>query len=300
MRAGIFVVTTEVNPPPSASFSSVQQTAALVARCADAYNVTDNIRARVRMSSLAAALLLLKEGLEPIMQMVTRDRNRIGLQSDVLGASAHGVRNVLCLRGDRPRDGGKDLAVEVQDVTPETQIEMFCRLRDEGVLHDGEIVEDPPRLFIGTVANPFGGSYEVGADILEGRVEAGADFVQTQAIFDLPGFEEFMSVVRSRKLDSRVGILGGVVPLKSHKMARFMRDRVPGIFLPDHVMKRMEGASSPEQEGMKILRETLDGLQDIRGLAGIHIMPVGWEDRLKEMVDIAGLLPRPDLPPGKP
>ncbi|MFQ5837180.1 MAG: methylenetetrahydrofolate reductase [Thermoplasmata archaeon] len=292
---GAFVVTAEVNPPASASPERIREVANLLRGCADAYNVTDNIRAFVKMSSLAASILLLREGLEPVMQMVTRDRNRIGLQSDILGATAHGIRNVLCLRGDNPRHGGEGGTSAVEDVTPEVQIGMFRRLRDEGVLLGGERVQEPPKLYIGATSNPFGGSYEIGADILEQRVQSGADFIQTQAIYDLEGFEEFLRIVRSRNLDRRVRILGGVVPLKSQKMARFMRDKVPGIFIPDEVVERMERASHPGKEGMRICLGTLDRLQDMRGLTGVHIMPVGWEKRLREIVDGAGLYPRPGV-----
>lgn len=290
---GTFVVTAEVNPPPSASAERLRKIIDLVRGCADAYNVTDNIRARVRMSSLAASILLVQEGLEPVMQMVTRDRNRIALQSDILGAAAHGIRNVLCLRGDDPKHGTERDAQAVQDVTPEAQISMIRRLRDQGVLLGGEKVDEPPRLFIGATSNPFGGSYEIGADILERRVDAGADFVQTQAIYDPDGFQHFMSIVRSRGLDRKVRIIGGLVPLKSQKMARFMRDRVPGVYVPDEVVQRMERASHPEREGMRICLETLECLQDVRGLAGVHVMPVGWEARLRKIVEAAGLYPRP-------
>jgi methylenetetrahydrofolate reductase (NADPH) len=292
---GTFVVTAEVNPPASASSERIREIARLVRGCADAYNVTDNIRAFVKMSSLAASIILLEEGLEPVMQMTTRDRNRIGLQSDILGAAAHGIRNVLCLRGDHPRHGGEKEALLVEDVTPEVQISMFRRLRDEGVLLGGERVREPPRLFIGAISNPFGGSYELGADILERRVQAGADFIQTQAIYDEVGFEEFFEIVRARGLDRKVRILGGIVPLKSQKMARFMRDKVPGIVIPEEVVQRMGRASHPDKEGIRICLETLESLQDLKGLAGVHIMPVGWEKRLRDLVEGAGLFPRPEI-----
>ncbi len=295
LAAGNFAVTVEVNPPPSASPHGLLEVANLVRDCADAYNVTDNIRAFVKMSSLAASILLLREGLEPVMQMVTRDRNRIGLQSDVLGASAHGVRNVLCLRGDDPRHGGERDAVVVEDITPEVQIGMYRRLRDQGVLLGGEKVQKAPRLFIGATCNPFGGSYAIGADILERRVEAGADFIQTQAVYDLEGFEEFLNIVRSRGLDERVSLLGGVVPLTSQKMARFLRKKVPGIYLPRELLERMEGASNPEEEGIRICLETLEALRGMKGLAGIHLMPVGSEKRVRDVLEGGGLLPRPSI-----
>ncbi len=261
---------------------------------ADAYNVTDNIRAYVRMASWAGALLLLREGMEPILQMVTRDRNRIALQSDLLGAAAHGVRNVLCLGGDDPRRGGEPSARAAEDLTPEDLLAAFRRLRDEGVLRGGERVETWPDVFLGAVSNPFGGSYAVGADILERRVEAGAEFVQTQAVFDVEGLEAYLHEVRARNLHRRVALLGGVIPLKSAKMARFLEARVAGIRMPSHVVERMEGASDPAAEGVRICLETLDAVQGLEGLAGVHLMPVGWGAQVAAIVDRAGLLPRPD------
>lgn len=295
LGAGHFVVTAEVNPPTSASLEELREAATLLRGAADAYNVTDNIRAYVRMASWAGALLLLQEGLEPILQMVTRDRNRIALQSDLLGAAAHGVRNVLCLGGDDPGRGGEPRARAVEDLTPEALLAALQRLRDEGRLHGGEEVQKPPALFLGAVSNPFGGSYEVGAEILARRVEAGADFVQTQAVFDVEGLGTFLARVRDLALPRPVALLAGVIPLRSAKMARFLQEKVPGIRLPSDVMARMEAASDPPAEGIRICLETLERVQDLRGVAGVHLMPVGGEARLREIVDRAGLLPRPEV-----
>lgn len=294
LQAGHFAVTVEVNPPASASLADLRAVTGQLRGLADAFNVTDNIRAYVRMASWAGALLLLQEGMEPILQMVTRDRNRIALQSDLLGAAAHGVRNVLCLGGDDPRKGGEPGARAAEDLTPETQLAAFRRLRDAGTLLGGQAVETPPDLFLGTVSNPFGGSYAVGADILERRVEAGAAFVQTQAVFDVEGLEAFLREVRARNLHRRVAILGGVIPLRSAKTARFLREKVAGIRLPAPLLRRMEGASDPAAEGVRICLETLEALQGLEGLAGVHLMPVGGASRVRALVEGAGLLPRPD------
>lgn len=293
LERGEFVVTAEINPPPSADPAKLRAAAKNVAGLADAYNVTDNNRALVRMSSWAAAILLHQEGLEPIMQVVTRDRNRMALQSDILGASALGVRNVLCLRGDDPKHGNEPEAKAANDIGPEEMLRMFRGMRDDGKLLGGGDIEERPRLLLGATSNPFGGDYNVGADILGKRVEMGADFVQTQAIYDVAAFEQFMGVVRSRGLQKRVAIIGGVIPLKSAKMARYMVEKVPGIIIPKATMERMERAGDEEMEGIKVTLELLEELRGVSGLAGVHIMPVGWEKRLRDIVEGAGLHPRP-------
>jgi methylenetetrahydrofolate reductase (NADPH) len=290
---GEFVVTAEVNPPAAADPSRLRETARAVAGCADAYNVTENNRALVKMASWAASVVLVQEGLEPVMQVVTRDRNRMALQADILGASALGVRNVLCLKGDPPSAGNEKEAKAVDDVTPEQMLSMFRQLRDEGRLMGGDEVEVRPKLFLGGTSNPFGGDYKIGAEVLAKRVEAGADFVQTQAIYDVAAFEKFMDEVRARGLHGRVAIIGGVIPLKSGKMARYMREKVPGIIIPESIMERMEGTNNPEVEGVKVTLEILEDLRKVRGLAGVHIMPVGWEKKLRAIVEGAGLMPRP-------
>lgn len=291
---GKFVVTAEVNPPPAADAQRVRALAHVIAGTADAYNVTDNNRALVRMASWAAALILHQEGLEPILQMVTRDRNRMALQSDILGVAALGVHNVLCLRGDDPKHGNEPEAKVVNDVSPEDMLRMFRGLRDDGRFLGGDEVVERPRLFLGATSNPFGGDYNIGADILAKRADMGADFVQTQAIYDVGAFEDFMKAVRKRGLDGRVAIIGGVIPLKSAKMAHYMAEKVPGIVIPKEIMERMEKAAQPEEEGVRLTLELLDELQGVKGLAGVHIMPVGWEKRLRTIVEGAGLLPRPE------
>lgn len=293
IASGTFVVTAEVNPPASASAAAVREVAAAMRGCADAFNVTDNNRALVKMAPWAASLILLEEGLEPIMQLVTRDRNRMALQADILGASALGVRNVLCLRGDPPAAGNEKEAKVVDDVTPEQMISMFRRLRDEGRLLGGDEVKERPRLFIGGTSNPFGGDFRIGAEVLAKRVEAGADFIQTQAIYDVEAFGEFMKEVRARGLHKRVAIIGGIIPLKSGRSAHYMLEKVPGIVIPPAMVARMDRASDPAAEGMKVTLEIIEELRGVEGLAGIHIMPVGWERRLREILEGAGLLPRP-------
>jgi methylenetetrahydrofolate reductase (NADPH) len=260
---------------------------------ADAYNVTDCTRALVRISSLAACSLLLREGVEPVMQMVTRDRNRIALQADLLGAHAIGVRNILCLRGDDPAAGNEPEATPVFEYTTEQFIAVAKRLRDAGTLAGGDLVDDPPAVIIGAAANPFGGLPEEAVVNLRGKVDAGADFVQTQAVYDTDGFEEWMRLVRKEWLHDKVSILAGIIPLKSAKTARFLDEKVPGIFIPPRIKDRMAKASDPKAEGVRIALETIESLRAIEGIRGVHLMAVGWEDIVPTIVQKAGLHPRP-------
>jgi methylenetetrahydrofolate reductase (NADPH) len=262
---------------------------------ADAFNVTDSPRARVHMASWAGAALLIREGLEPVMQIVTRDRNRIALQADVLGASALGVRNVMALGGDDPKSGNEPGAAGVFDLDTEAFIETLRDLRDKGVLHGGDPVDPRPPLFIGATANPFGGPIEDSFVNLRGKAEAGADFVQTQAIFDLDAFEEWMHLVRKEWIHEKLHILAGVVPLKSARAARFMNEKIPGVVVPPEILRRIERAADPKAEGLAIAVETVQALQKLEGVRGVHLMAVNWEDAVPAIVKRAGLLPRPEV-----
>ncbi|HTD81913.1 MAG TPA: methylenetetrahydrofolate reductase [Thermoplasmata archaeon] len=289
-----FAVTTEVVPPASPDPAPILASARRLRGNADAFNVTDSPRARVHMASWAGAALLVREGLEPVMQVVTRDRNRIALQADVLGACALGVRNLMALGGDDPKAGNEPGAAGVFDLDTEAFIETLRGLRDNGVLHGGDPVEPRPPLFIGATANPFGGSIEDSFVNLRRKAEAGADFVQTQAIFDLDGFEEWMHLVRKEWIHEKLHILVGVVPLKSAKAARFLNG-VPGIVVPPEVTKRIERASNPKTEGIAIAVEAVNVLRKIEGVHGVHLMAVNWEEAVPAIVNQAGLLPRPDV-----
>ncbi len=290
-----FAVTAEVVPPASPDPSPLLASARRLRGSADALNVTDSPRARVHMASWAGAVLLVREGLEPVMQVVTRDRNRIALQADVLGASALGVRNVMALGGDDPKSGNEPGAAGVFDLDTEAFLETLRDLRDRGVLRGGDPVEPRPPLFIGATANPFGGRMEDSFVNLRGKAEAGADFVQTQAIFDLDGFEEWMHLVRKEWIHEKLHILAGVVPLKSAKAARFMNEKVPGIVVPPEVVKRIERAANPKAEGIAIAVEAVEALRKIEGVRGVHLMAVDWEDAVPAIVKGAGLLPRPEV-----
>jgi len=296
LAAGSFAVTAEIAPPASADGSEIRRHAAVYRGTVDACNVTDGQRALVRISSLAAATIALQEGVEPIMQMVSRDRNRIGLQSDLLGASALGIHNVLCLWGDPPTAGNEKDAKAVFDLSTEEMIATFRELRDAGTLRGGEKVEQAPKVFIGAAADPFRGSKEESFGKLRGKVTAGADFVQTQGVYDVDAFEEWMRLVRKEWLHEKVYILAGVIPLKSAKMAQFMVEKL-GAVVPKHIMDRMEHAPNPKVEGVSIAVRTIKALKKIEGVRGVHLMPIGWEEFVPDVVKQAGLLPRPDPKP---
>ena len=297
LASGAFAVTAEIAPPASADAADIRRHAAYYRDAVDACNVTDCTRALVRISSLAAATIAMQEGVEPVMQMVLRDRNRIALQADLLGAAALGVRNVLCLWGDPPSAGNEKDAKGVFDLNQtEEMIEMFRTLRDKGILRGGDTVEQPPKVFIGAAADPFRGSKEESFGKLRTKVAAGADFVQTQAVYDVDAFEEWMRLVRKEWLHEKVYILAGVIPLKSSKMARFMGEKL-GAVIPKHIFERMDKAPNPKAEGVSIAVRTIKALKKIEGVRGVHLMPVGWEDIVPTLVKEAGLLPRPSPVP---
>jgi len=295
LASGAFAVTAEIAPPASADATEIRQNAARYRGSVDACNVTDCTRARVQISSLAAAAIVLQEGVEPVMQMVVRDRNRIALQADLLGAAALGIRNVLCLWGDPPSAGNEREAKGVFDLKTEEMIETVRNLRESGTLRGGDTVETPPRVFIGAAADPFRGSKEESFGKLRAKVMAGADFVQTQGVYDVAAFEEWMRLVRKEWLHEKVYILAGVIPLKSLKMARFMEDKL-GAVVPKHIMDRMEKAPNPKAEGVSIAVRTIKALKKIEGVRGVHVMPVGWDGVVSKVLKDAGLAPRPDLP----
>jgi len=296
LENGGFAVTTEIAPPASARPDDIRTLAGLFRGIVDAVNVTDCQRALVKMSSLAASALAIQEGVEPIMQLVLRDRNRIALQADVLGGAALGVRGILCLRGDDPKVGNEKDAAGVFELTTEEMIAMFRNLRDAGTLRGGDRVEAAPKYLIGAAANPLGGNLEQSFANLRGKVTAGADFIQTQAIYDIEAFEDWMRLVRKEWLHEKVHILGGVIPLRSAKMAHFLAEKVPGIVIPKDLMERMDSAPDAKEEGFSIALRTIKALRKIQGLRGVHVMAVNWDEVVPSLVKAAGLLPRPAVP----
>ena len=293
LASNALAVTAEIAPNASGSPEQVRSHARALRTFVDACNVTDNQRAQVKISSLAAAVLLLQEGLEPVMQLVTRDRNRIALQSDLLGAHALGVRNVLCLSGDDPRSGNEPDATPVYEFTTERLLAAAKKMRDSAVLSGGAPVEGPPNFLLGATASPSTGALEEAVVNVRGKVDAGADFIQTQATYDLEVFEEWMRLVRKEWLHEKVHILAGILPIKSVKMARFLDEKVPGISIPQSVMERLTKASDAKSEGIRIALDAIESLRRIDGVRGVHLMAVDWEDVVPTIVQKAGLYPRP-------
>jgi len=309
LAAGHFAVTGELGPPKNHDAGVIRHKATLLSGCVDAANITDNQTAIVRMSSIAAGAILLQVGLEPVIQMTCRDRNRLSMQGDLLGAAALGIKNVLCLTGDHQSFGNHPTAKNVHDLDSVQLVQMVRDMRDAGRFQCGEeIPGGGPRFFIGAAANPFGDPFEFRPYRLAKKVSAGADFIQTQLIYDIPRFREFMKRVVDMGLHERVAILAGVGPLKSVGMARYMRDEVPGMIVADEYIERMEGAvkgidkadkkaraEAARQTGIQICIEQIQQIREIEGVAGIHIMAIEWEEAIRPIVEGAGLLPRPQL-----
>ena len=295
LEQGGFGVTAECGPPKGADAQVILKKAELLKDAVDAVNVTDNQTAIVRMSSLAACALLKGAGLDPILQMVVRDRNRIALQSDILGASALGIRNVLCLSGDHQCFGNQAEALGVFDLDSIQLVQTVKGMRDQGTLVGGEILDPAPDIFIGAAANPFADPLEFRVTRLAKKIKAGADFIQTQCIYNMDRFESWLSMAADRGLTEQTYLLGGVTPLKSAGMARYMRDRVSGMDIPDDVIKRMEGTPKEKQreEGIQICVETILRLKELSAVKGVHIMAIEWESAVGEIAEQAGLLPRP-------
>jgi len=295
LDSGGFAVTAEAGPPKGTSARVIQRKAELLHSCCDAVNVTDNQTAIVRMSSLAGCVLLKQEGVDPVMQMVARDRNRIAIQSDVLGAIALGIGNILCLSGDHQKFGNHPNAKGVFDIDSIQLVQTLKNMRDEKKFISGEDISGEVPLFIGAVENPYADPFEYRVVRLAKKIKAGTDFIQTQAVYDVAKFARWMEMVVDRGLDEQAHILAGVIPIRSAGMARYMRDYVSGVSVPDEVVTRMEEAESAKEEGVKIILEIIEQLKEIPGVHGIHVMAVGWEDIVPDIVDKAGLLPRPVL-----
>jgi 5,10-methylenetetrahydrofolate reductase len=295
LESGEFAVTAEVGPSKGSAATVIQRKGELLKSYCDAVNVTDNQSAVVRMSSWASCVMLKQMGLDPVMQIVVRDRNRLAIQSDVLGAVALGVKNILCLSGDHQMLGNHPNAKGVYDLDSIQLIQMLKTMRDERKFQCGEDISGEVPIYIGAAANPFADPFEYRVIRLAKKVKAGADFIQTQAVFDVAKFAKWMEMVRERGLDKQVHILAGVIPIKSAGMARYMRDYVSGVHVPDEIVTRMEDAKEAKEEGISICLETIEQLKEIEGVHGIHIMAVAWEDIIPRMVEASGLMPRPAL-----
>jgi methylenetetrahydrofolate reductase (NADPH) len=293
LESGQFALTGECGPPKGTSPKAVQKKGELLKSCCDALNVTDNQTAIVRMSSLSGCVLLKELGVEPVLQMVVRDRNRLALQSDILGAAALGILNILCLSGDHQKFGNHPTAKGVYDIDSMQFIQMVKTMRDEHKFLNGEEISGDVPFFIGAAANPFADPFEFRVIRLAKKVSAGADFIQTQGIFDMPKFVEWMKMVRDRGLHEKTHILAGLIPIKSVGMARYMRNNVSGLSLPKELVDRMSDAKDAKEEGVKICLETIEQLKEVEGVHGVHIMAVAWEDIVPRIAEEAGFMPRP-------
>jgi len=293
LEEGLFAVTAEIGPPKGSDPEKITKKAKMLKGYADAFNITDNQTAVVRMSSMAGCCLLRKMGMEPITQMTCRDRNRIALQSDVLGASAVGIKNMLFLTGDHQSFGNHPEAKGVFDIDSMQLIQMIKNMRDDGIFQNGdEILARNPDVFIGAAANPFADPFELRVDRLHKKIRAGADFIQTQSVYNLNKFNMWMDEIRSNGLDKKVHILAGVTPLKSLRMTERMKFHVPGVDIPDSIYNRMKNATDPKNEGYKISIELINEIKKIKGVHGIHITALFWEDIVPSLVKETGFYPR--------
>lgn len=289
LESGGFSVTAEIGPPMSANGDLVRKKAAALKGIIDAANVTDNQTAIVRMSSIAASYLTLLEGVEPVVQMTCRDRNRIAIQSDLLGAYALGLRNVLCLSGDHQSFGNHPQSKNVFDIDSIQLIQALKRMKEEKVFICGKTTKNPAEFFIGATANPFADPEELQLIRLHKKIEAGAEFIQTQAIYDIERFARWMEKVRALGLHKKSYILAGILVNKSLKSVE-MTKKVAGMDVPDVFIERMRKAVSQEEEGIAMALELIESLRKIEGVSGIHIMAVGWESVVPVIIERAGLL----------
>ncbi len=295
LTSGQFAVTGELGPPKNSDYEVVREKARILKGHVDAVNITDCQTAIVRMSSLTAGLIALSEGVEPVMQMTCRDRNRIGMQADILGASALGIKNLLCLTGDHQKFGNHPQAKGVFDMDSIQLLGMVREMRDERKFQCGEEIKgQEPRLFLGAAANPFADPFEYRPLRLAKKVQAGASFIQTQIIYNVEKFSRFMEMVRDLGLDEKVYILAGVTPPKSLGMARYMKNFVPGLDVTDEVIQRLSDAKDPREEGINICVDIINQVKEIPGVAGVHVMAIEWEQAVPEIVSRAGLSPRPE------
>ena len=323
LDSGAFAVTAELGPPMGCDKDAVTKKGAILRGCADAINITDCQTAVVRMSSIASAIILLEEGLEPVMQMTTRDRNRIAIQADILGAAAFGVKNCLCIAGDHQSFGaagklkGHTGAKNVYDVDSIQLLSILRKMRDDGLQEGGDPAEPEPKLFIGAAWTPMGDPLEFRVTRLAKKAAAGADFIQTQGVYDVGQFAEVMKSVRNRGLHEKTAILAGIIVPKNAGMLRYMNSSVAGVTVPEEMIKRFPKAKKDaskaekkevrlksEEIGKQIAVELIEQVREIEGVRGAHIQAIEWEPAVPDIVEGAGLLPRPDLscdgepPPG--
>jgi methylenetetrahydrofolate reductase (NADPH) len=297
LTAGHLAVTSECGPPRGSDPKVIEEKANLIKDYVDAINITDNQTSVTRMSSLAACIRLRLMGLEPVLQMVTRDRNRIALQSDILGAASFDIHNILCLSGDHQSFGDCPTGQNVHDIDSMQLLQTVRLMRDQGKFLGGDDIKRPPEMFVGAAANPFADPFEIRVPRLAKKIAAGAEFIQTQCIYNMEKFELWLKMAGDRGLLDKVYILAGVTPFKSAGMAKYMKNRVPGIEVPDELVKRMADTPKEKQpeEGVKICIEQIQHLKEVKGVRGFHIMAIEWEEMVPEIVKKSGLYPRPSV-----
>lgn len=295
LEAGHFAFTGELGPPRGTNAEEVREKAQYLKGMVDMVNITDNQTAVVRMASWAACMILIQEGLEPNFQMVCRDRNRLAMQADILGAYAHGVRNMLCLSGDHCMFGDHPDAMGVFDIDSIQLINMVKTMRDEGKFQSGTDIEDPPKIFIGAAANPFADPFEWRVHRLAKKINAGVDFIQTQCIYNMDRFKKWIKEANEMGLTEKVYILAGVTPMKNIGMARYMQKKVPGIEVPEELIDRLKGVDKKKvaDEGIKIACEQVEEFKEMKGVHGVHMMAIEWEHKVPEIAERAKVLPRP-------
>lgn len=297
LKAGHFAFTGELGPPRGANVEHVREKAKPLVGNVDLVNITDNQTAMVRMASWAAALIAIQEGLEPNYQMVCRDRNRLAMQADILGAYALGIKNILCLSGDHQKFGDHPTAKGVFDIDSMQLVNMVKIMRDEGKFLGGADIEVPPKMFIGAAANPFAEPFEWRVHRLAKKVAAGADFIQTQCVFNMKKMREWVKRSVEMGLTEKTYILAGVTPMKSIGMAKYMASKVPGMDVPDEIIKRLQGAEKGKvaDVGIEIACEQIQEFKEMKGVAGVHLMAIEWEHKVPEIAERAKVLPRPEV-----
>jgi methylenetetrahydrofolate reductase (NADPH) len=294
-KSGQMAVTSECGPPRSSDPAHIIEKGHIIKNHVDAINITDNQTSVTRLCSLAACIHLKLQGLEPVLQMVVRDRNRIALQADILGAASFGINNMLCLSGDHQRFGDHPQAQNVFDLDSMQLIQTVRHMRDEGKFLSGDEIKLPPNLFVGAAANPFADPFKIRVPRLAKKIAAGAEFIQTQCVYNLDKFELWMKGVVERGLHEKVFIMPGITPMRSVGMAKYMARAVPGMDVPEELIKRLSGVPKDKQadEGITIAVEAIQRLKECKGVSGFHIMAIEWEDKVPEIVERSGLYPRP-------
>ena len=297
LKSGHQAVTSECGPPRSSDPAHIVEKGKIIRNHVDSINITDNQTSVTRLCSLAACIHLKQLGVDPVLQMVVRDRNRIALQSDILGAASFGVNNVLCLSGDHQSFGDSPQAQNVFDLDSMQLIQTVRYMRDEGKFISGDEIKVPPNMFVGAAANPFGDPFKIRVPRLAKKIACGAEFIQTQCIYNLDKFEKWMEGVRERGLHEKVYIMAGITPMRSVGMARYLQKNVPGMDVPDELIERMKGVDKTKQadEGITIAVESIQRLKEIGGVAGFHVMAIEWEEKVPEIVERSGLYPRPEV-----